>query len=47
VILPPGCHLPGVRDSKKLSAARREGEFDIIRSRRSIGTTSLGPLSWA
>jgi ribonuclease HII len=32
VILPPGCHLPGVRDSKKLSAARREGEFDIIRA---------------
>lgn len=38
VILPPGCELLGVRDSKKLSARRRDQAFDLIRT---------AALSWA
>lgn len=30
VILPPGLEIPGLNDSKKLSAKRREALFDII-----------------
>jgi ribonuclease HII len=37
-ILPAGCDLPGVRDSKKLSPARREQAFELIRT---------AALSWA
>ncbi|MEF9971648.1 MAG: ribonuclease HII [Oscillospiraceae bacterium] len=32
VILPPGLEIPGLNDSKKLSAKRREALFDIIRA---------------
>lgn len=30
VILPEGLHIPGVNDSKKLSAARRDALYDVI-----------------
>jgi len=30
VILPEGLHLPGVNDSKKLSAARRDALYDVV-----------------
>jgi ribonuclease HII len=32
VILPPGCRIPGLRDSKKLSAPRREALMEVIKS---------------
>jgi ribonuclease HII len=38
VILPPGCLLPGIRDSKKLSPGQREVLFEQIgREARAIG----------
>jgi len=38
VVLPPGCLLPGIRDSKKLSPGQREVLFDqISREASSIG----------
>jgi ribonuclease HII len=41
VILPPGIHIPGVNDSKKLTPSQREGLFDLIREKAlSVGVGS-------
>lgn len=48
VILPPNCHqIPGVRDSKTLSAAQRERLAPLIRSRAvavGVGAASVGEI---
>lgn len=44
VILPPGCELPGLNDSKKLSEKKREILFDLICEKAvawSVGTASV------
>ena len=41
VIIPPGVHIPGINDSKKLTPSQREGLFDLIRERAlSVGVGS-------
>lgn len=48
VIMPPNCHrIPGVRDSKTLSAAQRERLVPIIRRRAvavGVGAASVGDI---
>src|SRR5512134_3206407 len=48
VILPPNCHrIPGVRDSKTLSAAQRERLAPVIRRRAvaiGVGAASVGDI---
>jgi len=44
VILPPGLHIPGIDDSKKLSPLKREILFDVITSKAlAIGTGIVEP----
>ncbi|MFH1028171.1 MAG: ribonuclease HII [Pseudomonadota bacterium] len=44
VILPPGLHIPGIDDSKKLSPFKREILFDVITAKAlAIGTGSVEP----
>lgn len=44
VILPPGLHIPGIDDSKKLSPLKREILFDVITAKAlAIGTGSVEP----
>ena len=36
VILPEGCMIPGLDDSKKLTAKKRDALYDIIHKKKSI-----------
>ncbi len=43
VILPPDLRLPGLNDSKKLSAAQREGLYELIRAKAlAVSMVSIG-----
>ena len=44
VILPPGCVLPGIRDSKKTTEKERKDLFwDIVQNAESVGVGIIGP----
>lgn len=44
VVLPAGCEIPGLKDSKQLSARQRDRMFDAIHSKASaIGVGVVGP----
>ena len=44
VVLPKGCRIPGVNDSKKLSEKKREELYDVIfREAVSVGVGMVGP----